>query len=237
MPPRSAYFITGTDTEVGKTLISSALLHSLGKTGVRVAGMKPVAAGAEWRDGHWRNEDADCLAAQTNVSLPRELTTPYLLREAAAPHIAAHREGVHIDLAHILACYEQIAAQAEAVVVEGVGGFCVPLNDNTDTADLAKGLALPVIMVVGLRLGCISHALLTAQAIAACGLTLAGWVANRVDAHMAFAEENVQALRARLPAPLLGIVPRLAQARAEDAARCLDFSCLPGWPGRHTDTI
>jgi dethiobiotin synthetase len=237
MALRCAYFVTGTDTEIGKTLVSSALLHGLAQTGVRAAGMKPVAAGADLRNGQWHNEDADRLAAETTLSLQREWTTPYLLQEAAAPHIAAQREGVSIDLAHILRCYEKIAAQADAVVVEGVGGFCVPLGDDTDTADLAKHLALPVIMVVGLRLGCISHALLTAQAIAARGLTLAGWVANRVDADMTFAEENVEALRMRLPAPLLGIVPRLAQATATDAARYLDFSCLPGWPGKHTDTI
>lgn len=237
MQPASAYFVTGTDTEIGKTLISSALLHALVRTGARAAGMKPVAAGAELRNGSWHNEDVDSLAKESNAGLPRELTTPYLLREAAAPHIAAQREGIAIDLAHILCCYQQVAAQADAVVVEGVGGFCVPLSQDADTAELAKGLGLPVIMTVGLRLGCINHAILTAQAIAARGLTLAGWVANRVDADMAYAEENVEALRARLPAPLLGIVPRLAQPTAAAAAEALDFSCLPGWPGRRTDSI
>jgi dethiobiotin synthetase len=160
------------------------------------------------------------------------LTTPYLLREAAAPHIAAHEEGVFIDIAHIRRCYEHIAAQAEALVVEGVGGFCVPLSEHADTADLAKQLDLPVIMVVGLRLGCINHALLTAQAIAARGLTLAGWVANRVDPNMAYADENVAAIKSRLPAPLLGIVPRLESPSAATAAAHLDFAGLPGWPGK-----
>ncbi len=237
MHPRCAYFVTGTDTEIGKTLIASALLHALVQTGVRAAGMKPVAAGAQWSDGAWRNDDVESLAAQTNLALPRELSTPYLLRAAAAPHIAAHAEQVSIDLAHILRCYEQIATQADAVVVEGVGGFCVPLGEEADTADLAKGLGLPVIMVVGLRLGCINHALLTAQAIAARGLSLAGWVANRIDAGMAYADENVGALRARLNAPLLGIVPRLAQPSAADAAEHLDFACLPAWPGKRTDSF
>lgn len=237
MPSFRAYFVTGTDTEIGKTLISSAMLHALVKAGVHAAGMKPVAAGTELLNGSWHNEDVDSLANETNIELPRELTTPYLLREAAAPHIAAQRERIAIDVAHILHCYRQVAAQAEAVVVEGVGGFCVPLSQNADTADLAKQLGLPVIMTIGLRLGCINHALLTAQAIAARGLTLAGWVANRVDPDMAYAEENVAALRARLAAPLLGVVPRLAQPTAAAAAEYLDFACLPGWPGKRTDTI
>ena len=227
-------FVTGTDTEVGKTLISCAMLHALGQLGVRAAGMKPVAAGAELRDGAWHNEDADALAAAASVALPPELTTPYLLRTPAAPHIAAALDGVEIDPAHILACFYQIEQAADAVVVEGVGGFRVPLTDTVDTADLAQQLALPVILVVGLRLGCISAALLTAEAIAARGLTLAGWVANGIDPGMAYAEDNVAALSARLwsqhAAPLLGCVPRLAVPSAAAAATCLDLSCLPGWP-------
>lgn len=227
-------FVTGTDTEIGKTLISSALLHALGRQGVRAAGMKPVAAGAEWRDGAWHNEDADALAAAAPLALPRELTTPYLLRTPAAPHIAAALEGVTIDPAHILDCYARVRQQAQAVVVEGVGGFRVPLTDGFDTADLAQQLALPVILVVGLRLGCISQALLTAEAIAARGLVLAGWVANSVDPAMAHAGDNVAALSARLAAPLLGCVPRLAAPAAAAAAACLDFSRLPGWPGERS---
>lgn len=227
-------FVTGTDTEVGKTLISSAILHALGQLGVRAAGMKPVAAGADLRDGVWHNEDADALAAAANVALPPQLATPYLLRTPAAPHIAAALEGMAIDPAHILACFNEITQLADAVVVEGVGGFRVPLTGDFDTADLAQQLALPVILVVGLRLGCISAALLTAEAIAARGLTLAGWVANGIDPGMAYAEDNVAALSARLwsqhGAPLLGCVPRLAVPSAAAAATYLDLSCLPGWP-------
>ncbi|KIF80145.1 dethiobiotin synthase [Noviherbaspirillum autotrophicum] len=225
-----AYFVTGTDTEIGKTLISSALLYALTQQGLRAAGMKPVAAGAELRDGVWRNEDADRLAAAANVSLPQELTTPYLLREATAPHIAAQQEGVTIDAAHIRACYDQVAGAADAVVVEGVGGFRVPLSDSVDTADLAQQLGLPVIMVVGLRLGCLNHALLTAEAIAARGLKLVGWVANVVDLGMRYGMDNLNALTARLPAPMLGCVPRLPAALPNAAASHLDFSSLPGWP-------
>jgi len=236
MSARFSWFVTGTDTEIGKTLISSTLVHGLVQAGIRTAAMKPVAAGASavmTAQGEvWHNDDADRLAQAANVSLPAELAAPYLLREAAAPHIAARLEQVSIDLDHIHRCYDRVAARAEAVVVEGVGGFCVPLTDTADTADLARQLGLPVIMVVGLRLGCISHALLTAQAIAARGLTLAGWVANTVDPGMAYAEDNVDALARRLPAPLLGCIPRLASPLPAAAAAYLDFSCLPGWPGK-----
>jgi dethiobiotin synthetase len=217
-------FVTGTDTEIGKTLVSCALLHAFGQSGARVVGMKPVAAGAVWRDGAWRNEDVDALAATASLKLPQSLIAPYVLPTPAAPHIAAALQGVQIDPAHILHCYQQLRDQSDAVVVEGVGGFCVPLTDDFDTADLAQQLALPVILVVGLRLGCISQALLTAQAIAARGLVLAGWAANTVDTDMAYVQENIQALTDRLPAPLLGHLPRFAHPSAALAAACLDFS-------------
>ncbi len=230
MKPQLSWFVTGTDTGIGKTLISSALLHGLTQCGLRAAGIKSVAAGADWRDGAWRNEDADCLAAAGNVDLPPALATPYLLRDAAAPHIAAAQEDVTIDLGHIRACYAQVAALADAVVVEGVGGFRVPLSAQYDTADLAQQLGLPVIMVVGVRLGCLNHALLTADAIAARGLKLAGWAANIVDLGMRHGLANIDALSSRLPAPFLGCVPRLDEPLAAAAAAHLDFSCLPGWP-------
>lgn len=230
MSAKLAYFVTGTDTGIGKTLTAGALLYALTQQGVRAAGMKPVAAGAQLVDGVWRNEDADALAAAANVALPAGLTTPYLLREAVAPHIAARQEGVCIDLAHILACYDKIASAADAVVVEGVGGFRVPLSDTFDSADLAQQLRLPVIMVVGLRLGCLNHALLTAEAILARGLKLAGWVANVVDLGMCYGIDNIEALTARLPAPMLGCMPRLPAALPAGAAAHLDFSGLPGWP-------
>lgn len=230
MTAKLSWFVTGTDTGIGKTLISSALLHGLTQRGLRAAGIKSVAAGAELRDGVWHNEDADCLAAASNVALPAALITPYLLRDAAAPHIAAAQEDVTIEIAHICDCYKQVAAQADAVVVEGVGGFRVPLSQNFDTADLAQLLGLPVIMVVGVRLGCLNHALLTADAIVARGLTLAGWAANIVDLGMRHGLANIDALSSRLPAPFLGCVPRLDAPLAAAAAAHLDFSCLPGWP-------
>lgn len=221
--PAFSCFVTGTDTEIGKTLISGALLHALGQAGVRAAGMKPVAAGAEEREGVLRNEDVDFLYEAAPLKLPRELTTPYLFRTPAAPHIAAALECQPIEPRRIVVAYEQVRAQAEAVVVEGVGGWRVPLTNSYDTSDLARQLGLPVILVVGLRLGCINHALLTAEAIAARGLRLAGWVANTVDPAMGHADGNVEAIAARLNAPLLGRVPRLDQPSAAAAAAHLDL--------------
>lgn len=227
---KPAYFITGTDTEIGKTLTTCTMLHALGQLGVRAAGMKPVAAGCEQRDGVWINEDVDSIMDASNVPLPLELVCPYLMREPAAPHIVAAMENVTIDPARIRSSFEQVCEASDAVVVEGVGGFRVPLTDSYDTADLARDLALPVVLVVGLRLGCINHALLTAEAIAARGLQLAGWVANVVDLEMRHGMANIEALTARLPAPLLGCIPRLPAALPSAAAVHLDFSTLPGWP-------
>jgi dethiobiotin synthetase len=214
-------FVTGTDTEIGKTLVSAALLHILAQRGVQVAAMKPIAAGTAWRDGAWHNDDVDMLAAEVTVPLPQALTTPYLLQTPAAPHIAAALEHVVIDPSHIQACFQKVSAKAQAVIVEGVGGFRVPLTDSHDTADMAQQLGLPVILVVGLRLGCISHALLTVEAIQARGLELMGWVANTVDAQMGCMAENIQALQQRIPAPLLAHIPRLEHPTAAAAAHYL----------------
>jgi dethiobiotin synthetase len=232
VPTRFACFVTGTDTEIGKTLISSAILHKLVQQGVRACGMKPVAAGAEERNGELHNDDAAMLREAGNVHLPQSITTPYMLREPCAPHIAARLEGVTIEPVPIMTAYAEILGASDATVVEGVGGFCVPFSDDFDSAGLAVQLGLPVIMVVGMRLGCISHALLTAEAIVSRGLVLAGWVANQVDPDMRFADENVAALEARLPAPLLGRVPRLEQPSAALAAAYIELAGVPGWPSR-----
>jgi dethiobiotin synthetase len=230
IPSRFCCFVTGTDTEIGKTLVSSAILTRLVARGVRACGMKPVAAGAELRDGELHNDDADMLAASGNVHLPSNITTPYMLREACAPHIAAALEGVTIGPVPIIAAYAEIAATSDAVVVEGVGGFRLPFSEGFDSADLAAQLNLPVILVVGLRLGCINHALLAVEAIIARDLVLAGWVANEVDPDMRFVDENIHALLTRIPAPLLGRVPNLEQPSAAAAAEFIDLSGLPGWP-------
>lgn len=225
-------FVTGTDTDIGKTLISCAMLHALSQQGLRAAGMKPIAAGATWRDGAWHNDDADALATASSIKLPPELATPYLLHTAVAPHIAAALDDVTIDPAHILSCYQNIVPRTDAIVVEGVGGFRVPLGESYDSADMAVQFGLPVVMVVGLRLGCISHALLTAEAIAVRGLVMAGWIANTVDPTMLNLSDNVAALSQRLSAPLLGVLPHLSVASTAHATSHLDFSCLPGWPGK-----
>ncbi len=218
-----SYFITGTDTSVGKTLVSCALLHSFAAQGRRVAGMKPVAAGCGDGDRH---EDVTQLRAASNVSASQGQINPYCFAPAVAPHLAARFAGVSIDVARILESYAELAAQAEVVIVEGAGGFLVPLNDGQDSADLAGQLGLPVILVAGMRLGCLNHALLTAEAIASRGLTLAGWVANCVDADMALRDENIAALQQRIAAPLLGVVPYSAHPDAREAAARLNLELL-----------
>jgi dethiobiotin synthetase len=226
-------FVTGTDTGVGKTLVAAALLHGQARRGWRVAGMKPVAAGAQRApgpgDGAWRNEDVECLAAAGNLAVPRSALCPYLLEHAVAPHIAAQLAGVTLDLQVIVQAYGALRDLADAVVVEGVGGFRVPLGPGCDTADLACRLGLPVVLVVGMRLGCLNHAALSAEAIAARGLRLAGWVANAIDPEMAQFERNVESLATLLAAPCLGRVPHLRGPAFEEAARYLDAA--PLWPG------
>jgi dethiobiotin synthetase len=208
-------FVTGTDTGVGKTLVAAALLHKCRERGWTASGMKPVAAGSE---------DVDVLIAAGNLAVDRKLMNPYPFHDPIAPHIAAEEAGVVIDLHHIADCYRQISAMADAVVVEGAGGFLVPLGAEQDSSDLAKVLGLPLVLVVGMRLGCINHALLTQEAIAGRGLVLAGWVANRVDPHMDRFEENLAALRQRLAAPLLGVVPCLDPP---DPIAAADYLMLP----------
>ncbi len=225
---RSDYFVTGTDTEIGKTLTSAALLYALSQRGLRVVGMKPVAAGASLVDGVWHNEDVDMLQAASSIKVSTDLASPYLMQAAAAPHIVAMQENVSISDTHIQTCYTQLQQQSDAVIVEGVGGFCVPLTATFDTAQMAQQFALPVIMVVGMRLGCINHALLTAEAISARGLKLVAWVANTTQAKMSYFEENVQALKDRLPAPLLGIIPSLADPSAQAAASYLNLDLIAG---------
>ena len=202
------YFVTGTDTEVGKTLVSCALLHRLRSRHEWVVGMKPVSAGATGDD----SDDVNQLRAASSLRVGAELDNPYALPEPLSPHIAARRAGVAIAIPHIVDRYRELAARADAVVVEGAGGFCVPLSDTHSGADLAQALGLPVVLVVGLRLGCLNHALLTSDAIRARGLVLAGWVANRIDAAMQAQDDNIATLRVRLNAPLLADIPRLSSA-------------------------
>ena len=218
---KRAYFIAGTDTGVGKTLITSALVHRFAQAGLRSVGMKPVAAGCEWLDGRLMSEDVVQLVAASNVEVDLDLVNPYAFAPPIAPHIAADKAGVLIELPVIQQAFETLQGQVDSVMVEGVGGFRVPLGLKTDTADLAQTLGLPVLLVVGMRLGCINHTLLTVDAIQARGLKLAGWVANCIDPEMAVLDDNIAALRQRIPAPCVGIVPALASADFRLAATYL----------------
>lgn len=200
----SAYFLTGTDTEVGKTHITCALLHHARQAGLSAVGLKPVAAGT---DALGENDDVRRILAASSVELPADIVNPYCFAPAIAPHIAAAEVGVDIDFSRIADTVSTARRQADLVIVEGAGGFCVPFGIDRNGADLAMVLGLPVILVVGMRLGCLNHALLTAEAIANRGLFIAGWVANRVDPAMSRFEENLATLKELLDAPLLGVVP------------------------------
>lgn len=198
------YFVTGTDTGVGKTTVAVALIHALRQRGLKVAAMKPVAAGCEWVEGELANADVRALCAAANVHADPALVNPYTFAPAIAPHIAAAQAGIEIKLETIMSAYAALSRAADVVVVEGVGGFRVPLSASLDTADLAQALNLPVVLVVGMRLGCLNHALLTAEAIHHRGLTWAGWVANELDPDMPALAENMVELKMRLPIPCLG---------------------------------
>ena len=200
------FFVTGTDTGVGKTLVSAALLQLYAGQGLRVVGMKPVAAG---REAGRLNEDVEILRAAASVEAPPELINPYAFAPSIAPHIAAQQAGQRIEIPHVVECFERLARDADMVIVEGAGGFLVPLNETETLADLAVCMHLPVILVVGMRLGCLNHALLTVEAIRSRGLKLAGWVANRIDPRMDCLEDNLATLSGRIPAPLLGAIPPL----------------------------
>jgi dethiobiotin synthetase len=213
------YFVTGTDTGVGKTLVSCTLMLDLRRRHKRVVGMKPVAAGTVPTPHGDDNEDVLALRAAGNVAVPRELDNPYCLPLPMSPHLAARAAGETIDICLLSRRYRELAAHADAVVVEGAGGFLVPLNDTQTGADLAQALDLPVLLVVGLRLGCLNHALLTQEAIRARGLRLAGWVANRVDPAMLAADENIATLRDRIDAPLWAELPHQPHANAQDMLR------------------
>ncbi len=220
------FFVTGTDTGVGKTLVCRALLYGFAALGKSVIGMKPVAAGAVRSARGLVNDDVTWLRAASNVEAPPQFVNPYCFEPPIAPHLAAEQAGVVIDLATIANAYRQLAAVADLVIVEGVGGFCVPLNSREDSADLAQRLGLPVILVVGLRLGCLNHALLTAQAMRAKGLRFAGWIANHIDPALAAAERNVAALAERLAAPLLGDIEFTAAPDPQRIAAQLVMSNL-----------
>lgn len=227
MPADPGFFVTATDTGAGKTVASLGLMAALSGTGCRVVGMKPVASGSlPGPDGGWRNEDALRLQAEGPAGIAYPDINPYALRDPVAPHLAAARQGVRIGLDSIEQAFGRLAARADVVIVEGVGGWRVPLNEAETTADLVRRLRLPVILVVAFRLGCINHALLTAEAIRGDGLELRGWIANAIEPGYESAGETAAFLAARLGAPRIGLIPRLSAPSARAAAAGLDIGRL-----------
>lgn len=223
----SAYFITGTDTDVGKTTIAAGLLQAARLAGLSTAAGKPVASGCELSAKGLRNADALALLAQSSLPLSYEEVNPFAFEPAIAPHLAAREAGVGLTVQSLLTPMRHLLAKgADFTLIEGAGGWRVPLADQANLSDLAMALGLPVILVVGVRLGCINHALLTAEAIAQDGLQLAGWVANIIDPKTSRLEENLATLAERLPAPCLGRVPRLKPASAEAVAEHLQLDLL-----------
>ncbi|UTL80902.1 dethiobiotin synthase [Pseudomonas putida] len=222
-----AYFIAGTDTDVGKTTIAAGLLHAARLQGLSTLGAKPVASGCTVTTKGLRNTDAQALIDESTLKLPYEAINPFAFEPAIAPHVAAREAGVTLEVPALLQAMRHVLDQgADFTLVEGAGGWRVPLSGHANLSDLAIALKLPVILVVGVRLGCINHALLSAEAIARDGLQLAGWVANVIDPRTSRLEENLASLAERLPAPCLGRVPKLKQATADAVAEHLQLDLL-----------
>jgi dethiobiotin synthetase len=229
-------YITGTDTGIGKTYASCALLHALRASGVRAVGMKPVASGCERSEDGWRNDDALRLRAASDPQPDYALVNPYALPAPTAPELAAHDVGVEVLLPPLRVAFDALAASSDVVVVEGVGGWAAPLSPRLDQCDLVHALGLPVVLVVGLRLGCISHARLSARAIQVDGVPLLGWIGSEIDPGFARSAETVAILDRCIPAPRIGLLPQHADAAgcairlAEAATRIRDFRQGGAWP-------
>jgi dethiobiotin synthetase len=206
----NGFFVTGTDTEVGKTLVSGALILKLREQGIKTLGFKPVVAGT-YQDfnGAILNEDLETLRIASNLGTDELSLCPYVLHRPAAPHLVAIEQGLQLEMGVIKNAFQSIQNQTECVVVEGAGGLLIPLNDNEDLGDFAKEISLPIILVVGMKLGCINHALLTYEAIKARHLNIAGWVANTLSTEMPLLQENIETLKTRIAAPFLGLIPAL----------------------------
>lgn len=204
------FFVTGTDTEVGKTLVSGALLLQLQKKYSKVIAYKPIVAGVRLIDGQLQNEDLVSLALTSTHEAAKQVSNicPYILETPSAPHLVAKTNHIELSYEKMLGSYQALAKQTDAIVVEGVGGFKVPFHEGKNSADFAEDLALPVILVVGMRLGCINHALLTIEAIQSRGLTIAGWVANCIS-EMNLLDQNIESLKDMIDAPLIGVIPKL----------------------------
>ena len=206
----NSFFVTGTDTEVGKTLVSGALILKLREQGLNTIGFKPVVAGTyQDANGIVLNEDLETLRIASNLEVDELSLCPYVLNQPAAPHLVATEQGLKLKMSLITQAFQNIQKQADCFVVEGAGGFLIPLNDEEDLSDVAKEMNLPIILVVGMKLGCINHALLTYEAIKARNLNISGWVANTLNTEMPLLQENVQTLKTRITAPFLGLIPAL----------------------------
>ncbi len=230
-------FVTGTDTGIGKTLVSATLLAALNASGYRATGMKPVASGCVETPQGWRNDDAELLIAHSAGRPDYDLVNPYALRDPIAPHLAAADSGIEIRLDPITTAFAALSTNSDCVVVEGVGGWCVPFSSSLMQANLVHALKLPVILVVGLRLGCLNHAILSARAIAADGCHWIGWIGNRIDPAMDRVEDNLATLRARLLAPCLGVLPcasaldpRALASHLYDAVNAIISAAYPAVP-------
>jgi len=215
------FFVTGTDTEVGKTLVSSGIIQLFVDAGEKVVGMKPVASGSLPTAQGLRSEDAATLIAPSNCEVPYDMLNPYCFEPPIAPHIAALRVGQRIELAKILTAYNELRNTADVVIVEGVGGWMVPIDGCQTMADVAVAMDLPVIMVVGIRLGCINHALLTYASIKASGLEFKGWVANIMDPNVSMVPEILNSIQIKMHEPLLGLVPPMRNVDASQVSQCL----------------
>lgn len=223
---KNTIFITGTDTDVGKTFISNALIQALSLTGLTVSGFKPVASGSEETEQGLRNQDALTLQSASNIDLAYDLINPYALKEPLSPHMAAAIDNVEISFDKIDQALSKHQAQADMVVVEGAGGWRVPIAKQTCFSSWVKSQQLPVVLVVGVQLGCINHAMLTAQAIQQDGLQLVGWVANRINPATQNSKEIINFLEEMLPAPKLGEVPYLMRSKHEKAHQYIDQEAL-----------
>ena len=210
MSSSAGFFVAGTDTEVGKTLVSGALILKLREQGKKVIGFKPVVAGTyPNNDGNFLNEDLETLRIASNLKPGQINLCPYVLDTPAAPHLVAASLGMRLEMGPIMEAFSKVQSQADLVITEGVGGFLIPLNDSQDLSDVAKKINFPIILVVGMKLGCLNHALLTYEAIKARQFNIAGWVGNSLSAEMPLFQENIEALKEKIKAPFLGSIPTL----------------------------
>ncbi len=222
----TSFIVSGTDTGIGKTWVTIALIKAFQNRGERVLGMKPIASGCEVENNELRNEDALLIQQAGWQAVDYSLVNPYAFEPPVSPHAAAAKEGVRISLAPMLECYETLQGQADRVIIEGVGGWRVPFSGELSLKDLAQALQLPVIMVVGLKLGCINHALLTAEALQGDGVDLRAWVANQLETDYLMQDATLQTLESSIPAPLLGVTPCLQTLQPDKLAEALDVDVL-----------